>query len=435
VEFTRYRQRTNEYLISGSFVSQVTPEHLVKAGGEIHWPTVQFGDMGRLEYAGRPALARFSYDPPEYKPVMAAAYAQDQMEWQDLTVRAGLRLEYFDARSEMPGDPANPANAIPGIPYAEPKPTSKKICLAPRLGVAYPISDAAGIHFAYGHSYQFPAIGEIFQNADYSILDELQSGITDYGVMGNPDVKPEKTVQYEIGYKHALTPDLGVDLNVFYKDIRNLLGVEFISTYNAAEYTRLTNVDFGDVVGFTAAVDHRRLGPVGLSFDYTWQLAQGNSSDPRETATRAEAHKDPRPRLVPLNWDQRHTVNMTARISSPRGTAASLVLRLASGQPYTPALGAIFGTGLEQNSGRKPTSLSLDLRAEQGLALGDFNLGLFGRVFNVLDTRFFNGRVFDSTGSPYYSRFVNADRYPLADPSGLYAPRRIEIGVKVEPRS
>ena len=99
---------------------------------------------------------------------------------------------------------------------------------------------------------------------------------------------------------------------MFYKDIRDLLGVEFISTYNGAEYARLTNVDFGNVIGFTLALDHRRIGPLSLALDYTWQQALGNSSDPSETATRAAAGEDPRPRLVPFNWDQRHTFNLTA---------------------------------------------------------------------------------------------------------------------------
>ena len=60
-------------------------------------------------------------------------------------------------------------------------------------------------------------------------------------------------MQYQFGYKQAITPDLGLELSsTFYKDIRDLLGVEFITTYNDAEYARLTNVDFGSVVGLHA---------------------------------------------------------------------------------------------------------------------------------------------------------------------------------------
>jgi hypothetical protein len=240
-------------------------------------------------------------------------------------------------------------------------------------------------------------------------------------------------VQYEIGYKHAASDVLGIDLNVFYKDIRDLLGVEFVSTYNAAEYARLTNVDYGSVVGFTLSADQRRIGPLSSSLDYTWQLAQGNSSDPRETATRAEAGLDDRPRMVPFNWDQRHTLNLSLDLASPDAYSVSTVVRVASGQPYTPVLESGFGYGLEANSGRKPASLLIDLRGERSLReWRGFRTSFFGRAFNLLDTRYSNGFVFNDTGSPYYTRFP--DQTTLYDPTRFYAPRRIEIGLRFEPR-
>ena len=146
--------------------------------------------------------------------------------------------------------------------------------------------------------------------------------------------------------------------------------MEFISTYNDAEYARLTNVDFGNVIGFTVALEQRRRGLLSTSLDYTWQLAQGNSSDPRETATRAEAGEDPRPRQVPFNWDQRHTLNLTVMLSRPDDFSVSGIVRVASGQPYTPAIAAGFGGGLGTNSGRKPTGVLVDLRGEKSLRVG-----------------------------------------------------------------
>jgi outer membrane receptor protein involved in Fe transport len=270
----------------------------------------------------------------------------------------------------------------------------------------------------------------MFLNADYSALATLQAGSSDFGVLGNPDVKPEETVQYEFGYKHALHEDLGLDVTSFYKDVRNLLGVEFVSTYNEAEYARLTNVDFGDVFGFTFSVDHRALGPVRLAMDYTWQHAMGNSSDPRETSTRAAAGEDPRPRLVPLNWDQRHTFNVTASLKQNL-YSASAVLRVASGQPYTPILEAGFGQGLESNSGRKPSGTLLDLRTERALGMwSGQNVAVFARALNVLDSRYFNGPVYASTGDPYYSRFAKSDEVALADRQRFYPPRRVEFGIR-----
>ena len=54
--------------------------------------------------------------PQEYRPYAAAAFAQEDLEWNDLRIRAGLRFEYFNPRAALPGDLANPANSISGAP-------------------------------------------------------------------------------------------------------------------------------------------------------------------------------------------------------------------------------------------------------------------------------------------------------------------------------
>jgi outer membrane receptor protein involved in Fe transport len=440
VDFTRFMQKTNTFLLKASLLSQISRSNQVKIGGEVQYPEITFGTPGHLTYTtvgGVETLVRHVDEPPDfpglrtYNPIIAAAYAQDQIEWEDLTLRAGLRLEYFDARSTLPSNLSNPANAIEGAPESVPVATTAKTALAPRLGLAFPIEGRAAIHVAYGHFYQYPAIGEMFNNADYTVLRNLQAGGISYGVLGNPDVKPEKTVQYEIGYKQNLTEQFGVEATVFYKDIRDLLGVEFISTYNGAEYARLTNVDFGNTVGFTLALDHRQFGPARIGMDYTWQRAQGNSSDPRETATRAEAGEDPTPRLIPFNWDQRHSLNLTVALMKPGSYTASLILRAVSGQPYTPQIEAGFGSALDANSGRKPSAVSVDLRADKTISALGQNVKVFCRVLNLFDEPYFNGSVFPSTGSPYYSRFPEADRIALQDPTRFYAPRRLEFGLSL----
>ncbi len=440
VDFTRFHQRTSSMVWKNSFVSQVTREQQVKVGAEFEWPHVSFGTPGHLVYSqvsGVNTLVRHVNEPPNYpgpqsyRPYTAAAFAQEDVEWNDLRIRAGLRFEYFNARAMLPGDLANPANSIEGAPTADAVPTTRKMSLAPRLGVSYPVTRDAALFFAYGHFYQMPALGDIFGNADYGKLQDLASGGVSYGVMGNPDIKPEQTVQYQFGYKQAVTEWLGVDVNAFYKDIRDLLGVEFISTYNDAEYPRLTNVDFGNVIGFTVALEQRRRGLLSTSLDYTWQLAQGNSSDPRETATRAEAGEDPKPRQVPFTWDQRHTLNLTVMLSRPNDFSAGGIVRVASGQPYTPAIAAGFGGSLGTNSGRKATGVLVDLRADKDLRLGARGLNLFARVFNAFDTRFFNGFVFTNSGSAEYSRYPGADQAQLANPTRYYGPRRVEVGISL----
>jgi outer membrane receptor protein involved in Fe transport len=445
VDFTRFTQKTNALVVKGTYESQLNREHHIKVGGEYQYTMLQFGNPGYLVYTNVPGtdrqvLVRIEDEPPkypalsEYRPVVAAAFAQDDVEWNNLRLRGGLRFDFFDARSFLPSDLANPANSIPGVPQSRLEDTSNKVSFSPRLGVSYPVTRDAALYFAYGHFTQMPALGTMFANANYDKLADLQADPeieAQIGVIGNPDVKPERTVQYQFGYKQAMTEWLGVDVSAFYKDIRDLLGVEFVSTYNGAEYERLTNVDFGNVVGFTLSLDQHRLGWVSSTADYTWQFAEGNASDPRETATRAEAGEDPRPRLVPLNWDQRHTFNLTVDVAWPHAFSTSAVLRVGSGQPYTPALTAGFAGGIETNSGRKPAGVLLDVRGERPAKVAGNELALFARVFNLFDSRYWNGSVFNSSGSPFYSRYPAADLPTLLDPTRLYAPRRIEIGLSL----
>jgi hypothetical protein len=104
-----------------------------------------------------------------------------------------------------------------------------------------------------------------------------------------------------------------------------------------------------------------------------------------------------------------------------------------SGQPYTPVIEAGFGQGLDTNSGRKPSAVIFDLRAEKQVSLGPIGFGLFARGLNLFDARYFNGFVFTSTGSPYYTRFPEADVVTLNDPTRFIPPRRVEFGIRFGP--
>jgi outer membrane receptor protein involved in Fe transport len=435
VEFNRFLQNTNSIVLKSTLTSQWRHDQQFKAGAEFEWPRLEFGTPGHLIYDAATGITRVENQPPHYPavqvywPYIAAGFAQSEGEWNDMNLRAGARLDYFNPMAGLPSDLSNPANAIEGAPESHYQVTTRKVSISPRLAISYPITRDAALFFAYGHFTQMPGLGQIYTNADYSALRDLQASSIQYEIMGNPDIKPEKTIQYQFGYRQAITDWLGVEANVYYKDVRDLLGVEFISTYNDAEYARWTNVDFGNVLGVTVVLDQRQRGIFSSALDYTWQRAFGNSSDPRETATRAEAGEDPRPRVIPFTWDQRHTLNLTLNAFRPGSFAATTVVRVASGQPYTPNRETGFDTSLETNSGRKPAGLVVDVRGEKPLRLGNFSCALFTRVFNLFDTRFLNGNVYDTSGSPYYSRFPEFDRISLADPTRFYPPRRIEVGV------
>jgi outer membrane receptor protein involved in Fe transport len=436
VDLGRFVQKSNILVSKGGYTRQVTNAHLFKLGYEYQQAQIEFGAPGIIIPAIKNGVEILQAKTDttnavvlKYKPVQGSLFAQDRIEWNDLKIRAGLRLEYFQAHSELPGDLQNPANSIAGAPTADPKPTSTKLALAPRLGVSFPILERSSMFFSYGHFYQMPGLGQLFSNADYTVLKELQVGSEDSkGVLGNPDLKPEFTVQYEFGFKSALNKALGLDLSLFYKDIRSLLGVEFVQTYTAARYARFTNIDFGNVEGFTLAFDYRGAN-LSASLDYTFQMATGNSSDPKETFNRVAAGGDPRPRQIAFNWDQRHTLNGTLTFFQANNFNVTAIAKMGSGQPYTPAIGSTFGSELETNSGRKQPFLLVDVRAEKFFKMGKLEATVFGRCFNLTDTHAVNGFVFNDTGSPYYTLIPLANKNTLNDPSRFNAPRRVEFGL------
>ena len=438
VSLGRFIQKTNSGIVKAQFTWQVDRINFVESGTEFEYSQISFGSPGFLDFVTengiqklKPRLGSKPGDPKveTYFPHRLAAYLQDRIEWGDIVVRAGVRFQLFDANAKVPSDYQNPANAISNAPKSKLVRTTVKTSIAPRLGFSFPLTDHSSIYFSYGHFYQMPNLNSLYNNSNYLIVKDLQAGGISYGVMGNPDLKPQKTIQYEVGLKQAVSKFFGVEITFFYKDIRDLLGTEFVSTYTAAEYARLTNVDFGSAYGLTIALDQRRIGSFSSSIDYTLQFANGNSSDPNETANRAAAGKDPRPRDIPFNWDQRHTLNATLIYSEPGNYSLSTIIKFGSGQPYTPAIGTGFNADLETNSGRKKSFILMDLRAEKSFKINNIKLNLFLRVFNLLNTSFVNGFVFSTTGSPDYSQFPVLDRVQLANPARFYPPRRIEFGV------
>ena len=192
----RYEQTTNALLVKGSLTSQVTSHHLLKVGGEFQYSDVGFGAPGTLSYeilSGRPRASSLTcsrsdsfalYIVPDslaqntkrYFPTTFAFFVQDRVEVDDFLIRAGIRGEYYDANATIPSDPANPANAIPGAPESFAQKTSKKLVVAPRFGMSYPITATGALYFSYGHFYQMPGFGNLYANSDYSILENLQEG-------------------------------------------------------------------------------------------------------------------------------------------------------------------------------------------------------------------------------------------------------------------
>ncbi len=423
------------YALRGDLTMQVNNAHLVKAGAEVRYHklkneffNVEVNPRKYGDYAVRiPPLSSFDHDAYDRDPLEFAAYVQDKIEIKDLIVNAGLRFDYFDARATVPVDLRDPGNKIfiqeEALAYRSVK---AKTQVSPRLGLAFPITAQGVIHASYGQFFQIPEFSRLYDNPEFEVVGAFNS------IIGNADLEPQRTDMYEVGLQQQLTSFLAVDLTGFYRDVRNLLGTDLHETYAADLYGRYTNSDYGSVRGVTLSAEirlpsHHLTG----GFDYTYQVAKGIASDPRQKFFDAQGRNESAIVLADLDWDLRHNGNAYLNWAHA-SWGGSLIARLNSGYPFTPARFIEL-----RNEGRYKGDLFLDLRAYKRFNLGTVRPEFFVKVDNLLDSfrRDLLPQVDPRDEAAHRANGLDLinTRYQFAlNPASQPVPREVKFGVKVD---
>jgi outer membrane receptor protein involved in Fe transport len=399
-EAGRYVRSTDTYIGQWTISSQVSKEHKLQLGAEGRYHEIFNHNRdiinltdGQVDTAGNPIFT------PGYpnvgtitdqgenirynkKPFEISAYLQDKMEYDIMIINAGVRFDYFDPQSHLPKDLRNPRNN-PSFPGAnEYVDASAKYQFSPRLGVSFPITDKGILRFSYGHFFKIPNFENLYRNPDFIV----NPGSSLNQITGNPDLGPESTIMYEIGLQQILFPNFALDVTLYYRDIRNWLGMEIINTYEGFKYARFINRDYANVYGLVLTLDKRFADYFGLKVDYTYQVAEGNASDPQavynnnQTSPPIEENKT----VVSLDWDQRHTFNVQLNVGNPGDWLVGFIYRYGSGWPYTEDVKLSKGVRFE-NGGLKPSWSSVDLKLEKIFNIGNYNISAFIWVYNMFD--------------------------------------------------
>ena len=465
----RFQRETRNASFKGDLTWQLLPEHLVKTGLEVRLDDLFLENYGLQNVDGQlgiPDEDGNSFQRIDgVRPLTVSAYVQDKAEYDQFVINAGLRLDYFDSDGEVPADPQDPNVFNPlrrinqfndldgdGVISADEQrddnrttleqrrgyffeDASPKLQLSPRLGVAYPITSQGVIHFSYGYFFQIPTYEFLFANPGFRVGNSTGT----YGPYGNPNLDPQRTVMYEIGLQQGFASDFVLDLTGFYRDIEDWVSVSFPidGALPGVDYLVYTNLDFSNVRGITAALSKRFNGRFSFDVDYTFQVADGSNSDPNDAIAARRGDDAPTLRLIPLNWDQRHTFNASLFVGGG-GWGASAIGRFGTGYPYTPARdadGGRIGTlpAVPTNSLRRPSTATVDLYGFREFDLGPSRPRLFVQVYNLLDARNANG-VYGDTGLPDVT-FLNVE---AGDDPGFYVrpdfyqePRRVQLGLSV----
>jgi len=457
--------------------SQITKRHLAKLGvsARLHdlkndWFQLQFsdGDFRPIVVSeNSPYRVKYGAKPHEF-----AAYIQDKIEFDELIVNLGLRFDYFDPAGKILSDPMDPQIYDPvkldniyrdlnnngvidsseqilenekSVKERETywyKDTDPSYQLSPRFGLSFPITDKGVIHFSYGHFFQNPEFRYLYTNPNFWI-----EGAGSQNLVGNANLKAERTIMYELGLQQELYTGLFVHVTGFYRDIRDWISTGSpIDTYGGTTYYKYVNKDHAEAKGITVSGTYR-YNEISLNMDYTYMTAKGTSSDPQDAYYAAMGDEEPTKELIDLNWDQRHSVSTVLSYVS-KGWLATMIGTLNSGLPYTPsfAQGEVSGSGtfvgLRENSARKPLTYNVDLRVSKSFEYKKLRTEIFFNIRNLFDTRNANN-VYSDTGQPDYTldgenqqgsqriiEISDVDEY-FTRPGNFTPPRFIQLGLRI----
>ncbi|MDP1622901.1 MAG: TonB-dependent receptor [Bacteroidales bacterium] len=313
----------------------------------------------------------------------------------------------------------------------------------PRISFSFPISDDALFYAHYDILTQRPATGEVqIQPISYYYIGVTGSS----GTINNPALKPEKTIDYELGFQQKINNFSSLKLAVFYREMRDQIQQYRLSGAYPKTYYSYTNIDFGTVKGLTLTYDLRRSGNARLRFNYTLQFADGTGSDANAASTIIRSDQPNLRTLNPLNFDRRHEFNISFdyRWSDGRdyngpvinrkkqdkppvqllaNLGANLTINGGSGTPYTQtsrilAFGAMGPIKGSINGARLPWQFLISARFDK-----DFNFALnkkkegtlnlyieFSNLLNTQNVRF----VYPATGSPSDDGYLSAPEWQNA---------------------
>lgn len=340
-------------------------------------------------------------------PSRGGLYAQDNIEFGEglLSIHLGLRYDWFylgnqvfdrgplgfvtrwERITQLKAD-----DAAAGFGWVNHKSFFSQLVrgnFSPRLAIGYPVSQTTKFYFNYGHFLQYPERDQLYHDPIYTEL----SG----NYVGNPSLKPQRTVQYEAGFEQAIYDDLAIAIRGFYKDI-----FDYVAPRELPVSPRLNlyvNLDYASARGFeiilNKALSHHYSGSIG----YTFQVAKGRSSNPFAALNSPQLQG--LPRETRLDYDQQHTLNLFFGYRVAPGEdydvfgipfdnwGASVTWNFGSGFPYTPYN---QGGRLEDvyllNTGNGPYTSEINLSFFKGFRVVDkLNLVVTFDIINLLNRK------------------------------------------------
>ncbi len=293
--------------------------------------------------------------------------------WYDPTGKAiedpSILTNYTNGRPIQPYLVKDPATgAIAQITDPKFNPSSSftsyvpQVNVMPRISFSFPISEVALFYAHYDIYTQRPNTAGFSNIAYASPITYYYLQQTANQIISNPNLKPEETYDYEMGFQQKISDHSALTLSAFYKERKNQIAIRpFIDAYPTTYYT-YDNTDFSTTKGLSMKYDFRRTNRLRMTIAYTLQFVEGTGSSttsgnggqttqisPNGLLQNFIEAGVPNLRYVqPLNFDSRHniTANADYRFANNDGptiggnhflqnAGINLIASARSGEPYT----------------------------------------------------------------------------------------------------
>ncbi len=424
-------EKTQTISLDGSVTSQLTPSHLVNAGVQSNFFSVDVDNKRSVKSATSTKTEQYSA-----KPFELGVYVSDKMEFEGMIANFGLRFDMWDQNVQYYADQYSPfryvtssgdttrdmTNAL----KADTKPLAR---LQPRLGISFPVSLSTVFHVNYGTYVQRPPLNQ-------TVSQQLPKSGFAQMILGNPRLRPQVTNSYDIGVMQGLAEGFTLDVSGYYKDVKDLIQQAYFYDKGGQFYSSFANRDYADIRGFKIGLAKRR-GMLTGSLNYTYGVATGKNSTPFNESTKffendPSLNKLPNPKDVLLDFDRTHNVVLSAVVTFGEEEGPDLdgfypfeEMKIAvssfarSGRPYTYD---DQGLGLLYNR-RSPNEYSTTVRVTKDFPkLIGSKLSLYVEVENIFNQKILSYQaVFGSArdnASGTITENRNIEKY-IADPGSI----------------
>jgi Carboxypeptidase regulatory-like domain/TonB-dependent Receptor Plug Domain len=340
-----------------------------------------------------------------------------------------------------------------------------EIFVMPRVSFSFPISEQALFYAHYDVLVQRPSRNNV--RADQYFYWRNRGG----GTINNANLKPQRNIDYQVGFQQVLTRSSSLRLGAFYRELKDQIGIVLLEGgYPIEQFQTFDNIDYATSKGVTIEYDLRRTNRLSINANYQLSFADGTASGETSNTSLLNLGVDANLRTpIPLNWDERHQVkvNIDYRFRDNDGgkilenSGVNLQAIGVSGRPYTPTGGpklySITDARTELidgsvNSSRKPWNFRVSLRVDKTFLLGNPEIGsrkslmVYFYIQNLLNLDNIQS-VYNWSGSPSTDGYLEgqtgqnrlqnerypgsySDIYPIAvnNPSNYGLPRRFRIG-------